>query len=170
MSARLLSMGAVSAAFSRRPLLRAATSRRLLSSPMSTMFASRAPPTSAGLLRISYASRPRTFLRAGQLSRSHSGAAAVRSLSFSRAIPKLVYKFARLPVAFGGATVAGLAYVQYQAQQAGTYAIGLFNSAGEMVGTAIAGAKGTAGDLYGVSRMDARSLELQKIRRGRVWR
>ncbi|KAG0641556.1 hypothetical protein HOY80DRAFT_858292, partial [Tuber brumale] len=159
MSARLLSSGAVSAAFSRRPQLYTATGRRLLSSPMSTMFTGRAS-TSAGLLRISYALRSRTSLRAGQLSRSHSGAAAVRSLSFSRAIPKLVFKFARLPAAFGGAMIAGLAYVQYQAQQAGTYAIGLFNSAGEMVGTAIAGAKGTAGNLYGGVSEGVNNLEL----------
>lgn len=41
----------------------------------------------------------------------------VRALSFSRAIPKLVIKFARVPAAFGGAMIAGLAYVQYQAQR-----------------------------------------------------
>ncbi|PWW79528.1 hypothetical protein C7212DRAFT_275743 [Tuber magnatum] len=162
MSARLLSSAAVSAALSRRPQLH--TGRRLLSSPISTVSTGRASSTSAGLLRISYALRSRTFLRAGQLSRSHSGAAAVRSLSFSRVVPKLVLKFARLPAAFGGAMVAGLAYIQYQAQQAGTYAIGVFNSAGEMVGSAVTGAKKTAENLYGTSRMDARSPELWRIR------
>ena len=40
---------------------------------------------------------------------------AVRSISFARALPKLVLKFARIPAMFGAAGVAGLAYLQYQA-------------------------------------------------------
>jgi hypothetical protein len=42
---------------------------------------------------------------------------AVREFSFKygRFLPKLALKFARIPAMFGGATVAGLAYVQYQA-------------------------------------------------------
>ncbi|RPA95178.1 hypothetical protein L873DRAFT_1644804, partial [Choiromyces venosus 120613-1] len=159
MSARLLSSRAVSAAASRRSQLYTATTRRLLSSPISTISTGRASSTSAGLLCISHALRSRTFQRAGQLSRSHSGAVAVRSISFARVIPKLVLKFARLPAAFGGAMIAGLAYVQYQAQQAGTYAIGVFNSAGELVGTTFAGAKKTAGNIYGGVSEGVNSLE-----------
>ena len=34
---------------------------------------------------------------------------------FVRILPKLLLKFARIPALFGGATIAGLAYVQYQA-------------------------------------------------------
>ncbi|KAI6245624.1 hypothetical protein HI914_05972 [Erysiphe necator] len=52
-----------------------------------------------------------------------SGAVAVRSVSYSRIIPKLLLKFSRIPALFGGATVAGLAYVQYQATLAGNYAL-----------------------------------------------
>lgn len=42
-------------------------------------------------------------------------AVAVRNASFARFIPKLVMKFLRIPAMFGGAAIAGLAYIQYQA-------------------------------------------------------
>ncbi len=44
-----------------------------------------------------------------------SNAVAVRNASFARILPNLVLKFARIPALFGGATIAGLAYLQYQA-------------------------------------------------------
>ena len=44
-----------------------------------------------------------------------SNAVIVRNASFVRILPKLLLKFARIPALFGGATIAGLAYVQYQA-------------------------------------------------------
>lgn len=50
----------------------------------------------------------------------------VRHASFARAIPKLAMKFIRVPAMFGAMAVSGLAYIQYQATQAGTYAIDLF--------------------------------------------
>lgn len=40
---------------------------------------------------------------------------AVRTISFARALPKLAMKFARIPAMFGGAMIAALAYIQYQA-------------------------------------------------------
>jgi hypothetical protein len=40
---------------------------------------------------------------------------AVRSISFARMLPKLAMKLIRVPAMFGGATIAGLAYFQYQA-------------------------------------------------------
>jgi dynamin-like GTPase MGM1, mitochondrial len=40
---------------------------------------------------------------------------AVRSISFARIIPSIVTKMARLGAVAGGATVAGLSYIQYQA-------------------------------------------------------
>lgn len=40
---------------------------------------------------------------------------AIRSISFARVIPKLALKMARIPAMFGGAMIAGLAYIQYQA-------------------------------------------------------
>jgi hypothetical protein len=42
---------------------------------------------------------------------------ATRAISFSRLIPKLAVKLVRVPAMFGGAVVAGLAYVQYQASR-----------------------------------------------------
>jgi hypothetical protein len=73
--------------------------------------------------------------RTGGLLRSEGGAAlrrrawpvganaihnvpAVRSISFARILPKLALKMARLPAMFGGAMVAGFAYIQYQATRA----------------------------------------------------
>jgi hypothetical protein len=70
--------------------------------------------------------------RTGGLLRADSGAAlrgrawpigsngihnvpAVRSISFARMLPKLAMKLIRVPAMFGGATIAGLAYFQYQA-------------------------------------------------------
>src|SRR4051812_39072263 len=44
-----------------------------------------------------------------------SNAVAVRNASFARILPQLLLKFVRIPALFGGATIAGLAYVQYQA-------------------------------------------------------
>ena len=40
---------------------------------------------------------------------------AVRTISFARALPKLATKLLRIPAMFGGAAIAGLAYIQYQA-------------------------------------------------------
>jgi len=40
---------------------------------------------------------------------------AIRTISFARVIPKLALKLARIPALFGGAMIAGLAYIQYQA-------------------------------------------------------
>ncbi|KAK5951224.1 mitochondrial dynamin GTPase Msp1 [Knufia fluminis] len=55
----------------------------------------------------------------------------VRSISFVRILPRLALNLARLPALFGASMIAGLAYLQYQAQQAGTYAIDAFNRAQE---------------------------------------
>jgi hypothetical protein len=73
--------------------------------------------------------------RTGGLLRSEGGAAlrgrawpvganaihnvpAVRTISFARMLPKLALKMVRLPAMFGGAMVAGFAYIQYQATRA----------------------------------------------------
>lgn len=53
----------------------------------------------------------------------------VRSISFVRILPRLAYSLVRLPAIIGASAVAGLAYLQYQAQQAGNYAIDAFNRA-----------------------------------------
>ncbi|EEQ90292.1 dynamin GTPase [Blastomyces dermatitidis ER-3] len=59
---------------------------------------------------------------------------AVRTFSFARALPKLALKFVRIPAMFGGAMVAGLAYIQYQAAQAGNYAMDVIRQAGDTAG------------------------------------
>ncbi|KAJ5361243.1 hypothetical protein N7541_002087 [Penicillium brevicompactum] len=59
---------------------------------------------------------------------------AVRSISFARMLPKLAMKLVRIPAMFGGATVAGLAYFQYQATQAGNYAMDIFRQASDTAG------------------------------------
>jgi replication fork clamp-binding protein CrfC len=56
---------------------------------------------------------------------------AVRSYSFARVLPKLALKMARIPAMFGGAMIAGLAYIQYQAAQAGNYVADVFGKASE---------------------------------------
>ncbi|KFX90464.1 hypothetical protein V490_06425 [Pseudogymnoascus sp. VKM F-3557] len=67
---------------------------------------------------------------------------AVRNASFVRILPKLVLKFARIPAMFGGAMIAGLAWIQYQAAQAGNYAMDIFQQTADTVG-------GVAGSLFG---------------------
>lgn len=42
-------------------------------------------------------------------------AVIVRNASFVRILPNIILKFARIPAMFGGAMIAGLAYIQYQA-------------------------------------------------------
>ena len=42
---------------------------------------------------------------------------AVRNISFARIIPKLFVKLVRVPAMFGGAMIAGVAYLQYQANR-----------------------------------------------------
>jgi hypothetical protein len=44
-----------------------------------------------------------------------SNAVVVRNASFARILPKLFIKLARIPALFAGATITGLAYLQYQA-------------------------------------------------------
>ncbi|CAD6505970.1 BgTH12-06902 [Blumeria graminis f. sp. triticale] len=58
---------------------------------------------------------------------SFSNSVATRNASFVRILPKLLLKFARIPALFGGAMITGLAYVQYQATQAGNYALDIVN-------------------------------------------
>ena len=40
---------------------------------------------------------------------------AVRTISFARVLPQLAMKLVRIPAMFGGAMIAGLVYLQYQA-------------------------------------------------------
>ncbi|OCK76283.1 hypothetical protein K432DRAFT_385546 [Lepidopterella palustris CBS 459.81] len=79
---------------------------------------------------------------------------AVRSISFVRVLPKLVTKFASLGAVAGGAVIAGLSYVQYQAGQAGNYVVDIFHRTSDKAST-------IAGNLYGGA-----SEALEQTRRG----
>ncbi|MCJ1363863.1 dynamin-like GTPase mgm1 [Acarospora aff. strigata] len=102
-------------------------------------------PAAGGLLRSDVALRTGRR-RAWPLgSYSVHNVPAVRTISFARVLPKLVMKFARIPAMFGGAMIAGLAYLQYQATQppeAGNYAIDVFRRASDT-------ASGAAGSVFG---------------------
>ncbi|KAL8713446.1 MAG: hypothetical protein Q9225_006772, partial [Loekoesia sp. 1 TL-2023] len=65
----------------------------------------------------------------------------VRTISFYRALPNLAVKLVRIPAMFGGAVIGGLAYLQYQATQAGNYAADVFRRTSDW-------ASDTAGGLY----------------------
>lgn len=112
MSTRILtsSRARLTAALNRRATALFTTPRRLYS-PL----APASSKTAGGLLRIEPTRMQRTQLWPSQIYRSHSN--AVRAISFGRILPKLVVKFARAPAMLGGATVMGLAYIQYQAQR-----------------------------------------------------
>ena len=47
----------------------------------------------------------------------------VRNASFARVLPNLALKLVRIPAMFGAALLGGVAYLQYQAAQAGSYAM-----------------------------------------------
>ena len=70
-------------------------------------------------------------------------AVAIRNASFARSLPKLALKLVRLPAMAGAAGIGGIAYLQYQANQAGTYAK-------EQLGKGWDVASGAAGNLYGI--------------------
>ncbi|KAH6642014.1 P-loop containing nucleoside triphosphate hydrolase protein [Boeremia exigua] len=74
---------------------------------------------------------------------------ATRSISFARVIPKLVTKFATAGAAAGGAVIAGVSYIQYQAGQAGSFAIDLFGRAKDGVGNVAGGALDSANSFFG---------------------
>lgn len=104
------------------PNIRAAA-RRGLQNPIN--FASRraysTPTPSGGLLKAGSLLNSRSLGWPAYIYRSrNSGTLTTRAISFHRAIPKLFMKFAKLPAAFGGVTIAGLAYLQYQATRSST--------------------------------------------------
>lgn len=74
----------------------------------------RVTSSAGGLLRVEPAARAgRGRWPAGHI--PFSNVVVARNASFARMLPNLLLKFARIPALFGGATIAGLAYVQYQA-------------------------------------------------------
>ncbi|KAL1304413.1 hypothetical protein AAFC00_003411 [Neodothiora populina] len=78
---------------------------------------------------------------------------AVRHASFARAIPKLAMKFIRVPAMFGAMAISALAYIQYQAAQAGTYAIDLFGRAKDTATTGARSIFDGANSIYDQTRL-----------------
>ena len=74
---------------------------------------------------------------------------AARSISFARVIPKLVGKFATAGAAAGGAVIAGVSYIQYQAGQAGSWAVDVFNRTKDGATDVAGGAVDTASGFFG---------------------
>ncbi|KAF7562557.1 hypothetical protein G7046_g1570 [Stylonectria norvegica] len=64
---------------------------------------------------------------------SFHNAVAVRNASFARFLPRLFVKFVRIPAMFGGLAIGAFAWVQYQATQAGNYAINIFTTTKDSV-------------------------------------
>ncbi|KAJ9604186.1 mitochondrial dynamin GTPase Msp1 [Cladophialophora chaetospira] len=83
-----------------------------------------------GLLRPNARIPPRTWPLGAN---SIHNVPTVRHASFARILPKLAVKLARVPAMLGASVVAGLAYIQYQAQQAGTYTMNILRKAGDAV-------------------------------------
>ncbi|KAI0405215.1 mitochondrial dynamin GTPase [Xylaria palmicola] len=102
---------------------------------------------SGGLLRADAAIRA-TRRRMWFPVNSFHNAVAVRNASFARFLPKLIVKFIRIPALAGGVMVGGLAWIQYQATQAGNYAWDVFNTTKDTISTTATnlfdGAKGVA--------------------------
>ena len=73
---------------------------------------------------------------------------AVRHASFARVIPSLAMKLFRIPAMFGAAMIGGVAYLQYQAAQAGNYAIDMFGKAKDGVSGAASGVLEGAGGVW----------------------
>ncbi|EEU44614.1 uncharacterized protein NECHADRAFT_49593 [Fusarium vanettenii 77-13-4] len=74
-------------------------------------------------------------------------AVTARNVSFARFLPKLMVKFLRVPAMFGGVAIGAFAWVQYQATQAGTFAINLFNTTTDTVTGAASSLFGGAKDI-----------------------
>ncbi|KAF4551270.1 Dynamin-like protein 3 [Elsinoe fawcettii] len=73
---------------------------------------------------------------------------AIRHASFARVIPQLAMKLIRVPAMLGAVTISGLAYIQYQAAQAGTWAIDIFGRAKDSATTGATTVIDGAGNIY----------------------
>lgn len=134
-------------------------SGRILSARFAPLLRQRAPAAArpfhnhvltkaGGLLRPNTRYPPRTWPLG---SNAIHNVPTVRYASFARILPKLALKMARLPAMFGASILAGLAYVQYQAVQAGTYTMNVLRKAGDSItetsSSVFEGAKGIANQI-----------------------
>jgi len=116
-----------------RPALRVPLTRRYLHYH---------PITTAGGLQPTHIS---TALRYGRRRTWPFGTSSVhkltvvRNASFARVLPNLALKLVRIPAMFGAALIGGLAYLQYQATQAGNYAMDALRKGGELASNSAGG-------------------------------
>ncbi|KAJ4123290.1 mitochondrial dynamin GTPase Msp1 [Fusarium equiseti] len=102
--------------------------------------------STGGLLQADSAIRA-TRKRMWQGGNAFHNAVTTRNASFARFLPKLMVKFLRVPAMFGGVAIGAFAWVQYQAAQAGTFAVNLFNSTTDTVSSAASTLFGGAKDI-----------------------
>jgi replication fork clamp-binding protein CrfC len=77
---------------------------------------------------------------------------AVRNASFARILPNLAIKLVRIPAMFGMAMLGGLAYLQYQATQAGNYAMNVLGRGKDWASSTADGLFGGAKDIAGQTK------------------
>ncbi|KAM0345168.1 hypothetical protein ACHAPU_006803 [Fusarium lateritium] len=97
--------------------------------------------STGGLLQADASIRA-TRKRMWQGGNAFHNAVTTRNASFARFLPKLMVKFLKVPAMFGGVAIGAFAWVQYQAAQAGTFAVNLFNTTTDTV-------TGAASNLFG---------------------
>jgi len=76
----------------------------------------------------------------------------VRNASFARILPNLAVKLVRIPAMFGMAMIGGLAYLQYQATQAGNYAMDVLGKGKDWASSTAEGLFGGAKDIAGQTK------------------
>ncbi|KAI1377276.1 dynamin family protein [Hypoxylon crocopeplum] len=101
---------------------------------------------SGGILRADAAVRA-TRRRMWFPVNSFHNAVIVRNASFARFLPRLVVKFVRIPAMAGGVMIGGLAWIQYQATQAGNYAWDVINTTKDTVTSTATNIFGGAKDI-----------------------
>ncbi|KAI5461071.1 P-loop containing nucleoside triphosphate hydrolase protein [Mariannaea sp. PMI_226] len=97
--------------------------------------------TTGGLLQADASIRA-TRKRMWYGGNSFHNAVIARNASFARFLPKLMLKFIRVPAMFGGLAIGAFAWIQYQAAQAGNYAINVFTTTADTISS-------TASTLFG---------------------
>ena len=73
---------------------------------------------------------------------------AVRHASFARVIPQLAMKLFRVPAMLGAVTISGLAYLQYQATLAGTWAMDILGKTKDTAVTGVSSVYDGANSIY----------------------
>ncbi|KAI5862920.1 dynamin family protein [Durotheca rogersii] len=113
---------------------------------------------SSGLLRAEAAVRATRRHMRFPVNSFHN-AVIVRNASFARFLPRIVVKFVRIPAMAGGVMIGGLAWIQYQATQAGNYAWDVIHSTKDAFTN---GATVLVGGVRGIADQTARGWQNTK--------